>query len=87
MSSPSRSSTSSSASPPNISDDDLSDDGGYMPYDAAIEPLADVEQAAAFEEARREEEEEENLLLSRFSNRLEVREWQVYCEILCLHYI
>ena len=53
-----------------------------MPYDESIEPVANKE-AAQHAMQVAEEEEEEQMLLSRFSGEVDVREWCVgfCCEV------
>ena len=48
-----------------------------MPYDESIEPVANEDEAAQHAMQVAEEEEEEQMLLSRFSGEVDVREWCV----------
>lgn len=51
--------------------------GDFVPYDESIEPVANEEEAAQHAMQVAEEEEEEQILLSRFSGEVDVREWFV----------
>ena len=51
--------------------------GDFVPYDESIEPVANEEEAAQHAMQVAEEEEEEQILLSRFSGEVDVREWCV----------
>ena len=53
----------------------VSETGGFVPYDESIEPVANEEaEQHAMQVA---EEKEEQMLLSRFSGEVDVREWCV----------
>lgn len=47
----------------------------FVPYDESIEPVANEDEAAQHEMQVAEEEEEEQMLLSRFTGEVDVREW------------
>ena len=47
----------------------------FVPYDESTEPVANEEKAAQHAMQVAEEEEEEQMLLSRFSGEVDVREW------------
>lgn len=49
----------------------------FVPYDESIEPVANEDEAAQHAMQVAEEEEEEQMLLSRFSGEVDVREWCV----------
>ena len=51
--------------------------GDFVPYDESIEPVANEEEVAQHAMQVAEEEEEEQMLLSRFSGEVDVREWCV----------
>ena len=46
-----------------------------FPYDADIEPLANVEEAAQYAQQVAVEEEEEQILLARYSGEDNVEDW------------
>ena len=56
--------------------------GDFVPYDESIEPVANKEAAQHAMQVAKEEEEEQ-MLLSRFSGEVDVREWCVgfCCEV------
>ena len=51
--------------------------GDFVPYDESIEPVVNEDEAAQHAMQVAEEEEEEQMLLSRFSGEVDVREWCV----------
>ena len=57
--------------------------GDFVPYDESIEPVANKEEAAQHAMQVAEEKKEEQILLSRFSGEVYVREWCVgfRCEV------
>ena len=57
--------------------------GDFVPYDESIEPVGNEEEAAQHAMQVAEEKEEEQMLLSRFSGEVDVREWCVgfRCEV------
>ena len=67
----------------NLEDSFISATGDFVPYDESIEPVANEEEAAQHAMQVAEEEEEEQILLSRFSGEVDVREWCVgfRCEV------
>ena len=62
-----------------LSDDNIQDTGEeFIPYDEALEPVANEEEAAQYLEELAAEEEEGQTLLSRFSGEEDVQDWYVY---------
>ena len=51
--------------------------GDFVPYDESVEPVANEEEAAQHAMQVAEEDEEEQMLLSRFSGEVDIREWCV----------
>ena len=69
----------SDSCPPGLSDDNIEGETAedFIPYEAALEPVATEEEAARYFEDLAVEDEEEQTLLSRFSGEEDVHEWYV----------